>query len=90
VNSCFDLDTALSIRPVSAAVDGSKFYNYQSGIFNNCGTNISKGTLIVAGTDQYYKLKLSWGTAWGESGYIRLLKAENVCGICMAASYPLP
>lgn len=90
VKSCFDLDSALTVRPVSVAVDANNFFNYQSGIFSNCGTNVSLGALLVAGNDQYYKVKLSWGTNWGEGGYIRLLKTNNICGICSAASYPLP
>jgi len=46
--------------------------------------------LLVGATDVYYRLKNSWGTSWGELGYIRILKGNNVCGICLAASYPIP
>lgn len=90
VTSCTALDNALISRPVSVAVDGNNFANYRSGIFDNCGTNLSLAALLVGGTDLYLKLKLSWGTSFGESGYIRLLKSNNICGICLAASYPIP
>lgn len=88
--SCSALESALTGRPISVAVDGQNFANYQSGVFDNCGTNLSLAVLLVGSTDLYYTLKNSWGTKWGEAGYIRLLRKTNVCGICLAASYPLP
>lgn len=90
VTSCSALDSALAVRPVSVAVDGRNFASYVSGIYDNCGTTLTLPALLVGATDTYYRLKLSWGTAWGEQGYIRLIKINNVCGICGAASYPLP
>jgi len=64
--------------------------NYHSGIFDNCGQNLSLAVLLVGATDNFYRLKNSWGTSWGEAGYIRILKTNNICGICLAPSYPLP
>jgi C1A family cysteine protease len=77
-------------RPVSVAVDGNNFSRYSSGIFDNCGKSISIAVLLVGATDQYYKLKNSWGTAWGEQGYIRITRVYDSCGICEYASYPNP
>jgi hypothetical protein len=88
---------ALVKNPVSVAVeaDTSVFQFYHSGVLDNkgCGTNLDHGiTLTAWGTDagkDYWKVKNSWGTSWGEAGYIRMVRNKNQCGISMMASYPV-
>jgi C1A family cysteine protease len=73
--------------PVSIGVDASSgWQTYAGGIMQDCfGTEIDHGVLAVgystdAGTP-YWIVKNSWGTGWGEMGYIRLALGSNQCGI---------
>lgn len=88
-----------TIGPVSIGIDASNesFRHYSSGVYveENCKTNYTDhGVLAVGyGTDRsgndYYIVKNSWGTTWGEQGYIRMARnRNNHCGIATAASYP--
>jgi C1A family cysteine protease len=87
IKNCNDLASELSGRPISVAVDASNWSTYKSGVFNNCKTSLNHGVLLTGITDQYWHVKNSWGTTWGESGFIRLARG-NTCGICNVASYP--
>jgi C1A family cysteine protease len=86
-------------QPISVAIEADQagFQLYTSGVFEGvCGTNLDHGVLVVGyGTDtsydparDYWKVKNSWGTSWGEAGYIRMIRNEDECGIKMEASYP--
>ena len=96
-----DLMQAISQQPVAIAIEADQrdFQLYKSGVFTGtCGTNLDHGVLVVGyGSDSgsdYYLVKNSWGTTWGESGYIRLGRGpqynngQGQCGILLEASYP--
>jgi len=95
-NSDDALVTALNAGPVSVAIeaDQSSFQLYKSGVFTGaCGTNLDHGVLAVGyGTDSgldYYKVKNSWGTSWGEKGYIRIQKGyPQEGGLCRILNGP--
>lgn len=90
------LGAAVDIEPISVAIeaDQSGFQMYKSGVFNGvCGQNLDHGVLTVgygydsaSGLD-YWKVKNSWGTGWGEGGYIRMVRNKDECGIANEPSY---
>ncbi|KAG7596039.1 Peptidase C1A papain C-terminal [Arabidopsis suecica] len=94
------LQIAAAQQPVSVGIDagGFIFQLYSSGVFTNyCGTNLNHGVTVVGygveGDQKYWIVKNSWGTGWGEEGYIRMERGVSEdtgkCGIAMMASYPL-
>jgi C1A family cysteine protease len=91
------LQSAVSQQPVSIAIEADQtgFQHYKSGVFTGpCGKNLDHGVLLVGyGTDptggDYWKVKNSWGASWGDSGYIRLKRGSDLCGLADAASYPV-
>jgi C1A family cysteine protease len=41
----------------------------------------------ISTTGGYWKVRNSWGTSWGESGFIRLAYGDNTCGLTSDANY---
>ena len=94
--------TALSKQPVSIAIeaDQREFQLYKSGVFTGtCGTDLDHGVLAVGyGTldgEDYYLVKNSWASSWGQDGYIMLGRGsqyndgDGQCGMLLQCSYPV-
>lgn len=99
-NNQVHLMEAVSNYPVSIAIEADTrvFQFYSSGIItsDSCGTNLDHGVLIVGygvedGT-KYWTVKNSWGSDWGENGYVRIMRSDSesdpgICGVAMQPSY---
>ena len=89
----------LQFGPMSVSIAAGSLGPYKGGVINCTASGIDHAVLLVGwgidnstealekwgGDTKYWKLKNSWGPAFGEGGYFRL-KYGNVCmrGACKA------
>jgi C1A family cysteine protease len=86
-NNCGALEAAVATQPISVCVDASTWSYYKTGVFSNCGTQLDHCVLAVGYNEgNYWIIQNSWGTSWGQSGFI-WLKWGNTCGVCQQAQY---
>ncbi|KAH8355084.1 hypothetical protein KR093_005293, partial [Drosophila rubida] len=82
--------------PVAAMISRDAIRFFKSGVFHNanCKKSEDYGVLIVGyghseNYGDFWLLKTSLGTSWGEKGYMRLARnRKNLCGIANWAYYP--
>lgn len=69
--------------PVSIGVSTSGgFQHYAGGIISNCGDGmVDHAVLLVGFTEEYWIIKNSWNTNWGEDGYMRAQFGTNQCNL---------
>merc|ERR1711862_539147 len=77
--------SAVTQQPVSIAIEADKsvFQLYKSGVLQStCGSQLDHGVLLVGyGTEDgkdYWKVKNSWGSSWGDAGYVKCCEARVV------------
>lgn len=76
---------------MAVSVDASKWHSYETGVFDGCSydenMDVDHAVVMVGyGTDEqygdYWLIRNSWGTKFGENGYIRLKReSEAKCGV---------
>jgi len=91
-----DLKAALAKHgPMSICVNAASWDSYTGGIFtescpggwgdlDHCVQLVGYGT--DSGSD-YWKVRNSWASNWGEGGYIRLPVGTNACGVATEAMF---
>ncbi|XP_066992742.2 cathepsin L isoform X2 [Anabrus simplex] len=87
-----------TIGPVSVTLDASvpSFQFYSEGIYEEpkCKNNYPTHAVLVVGYGtengrDYWLIKNSWGTKWGENGYMKLARNKNNhCGIAYWPCFP--
>ncbi|KAH3738695.1 procathepsin L-like isoform X1 [Dreissena polymorpha] len=86
-----------SVGPISVSMYVNRnFQHYMGGVFYDpscSSTAIGRHAVLVVGygssPSNYWLVKNSWGTRWGEAGYIRMAKdRNNMCGIASQAVFP--
>ena len=100
-NDQISLKGAVAQQPVSIAIEADTryFQSYTGGVLTStsCGQNLDHGVTIVGyGSENginYWLVKNSWGTTWGEKGYVKIARSEStndagICGVAMMASFP--
>ena len=94
------LKQALAGGPVAVSIEADTYYfqAYTSGILDNaakCGTSLDHAVLAVGwGVEngvEYWIVKNSWNTTWGDQGYIRfaIIDGDGICGVQMGPVYPV-
>merc|ERR1719261_219928 len=77
------LQKMLSKGVVSVTVAaGGDFMHYGGGVFTgSCGHQVNHAIAAVGYDGKNWKVRNSWGTSWGDRGYITMPMGQNVCQV---------
>jgi C1A family cysteine protease len=92
------MKAALAQQPLAVSIqaDTKAFQTYVSGVLSGdeCGTTLDHAVLAVGfGIEdgvEYWLVKNSWATVWGDQGYIKLAVTDGLgtCGVQTSPLYP--
>jgi len=83
--------------PLSIAMDAGILQSYTSGIIKpaagDCSTTSLDHALVIVGfgtegTTDFWIVRNSWGLAWGEAGYFRIIRGKGACGLNAGVVFP--
>ncbi len=84
LNEAYMAQYVATYTPISVGVDALSWKSYTGGIMTQCQNSQMDHCVEIVGYDvgnspPYWIIKNSFGTGWGESGYIRLEYGVNMC-----------
>lgn len=92
------LQAAIAGQVVTVTIEADKlcFQFYSSGVLDNtaCGTTLDHAVAAVGYGNEnnlnYYLVRNSWGSSWGDQGYIKIaaVEGDGICGIQMNSLFP--
>ncbi|DAZ92725.1 TPA: hypothetical protein N0F65_012508 [Lagenidium giganteum] len=74
------LENAVRGRPVSVglAAGNSAWKQYKGGVLSTCtSTQLDHVVLVYGFTPEYWMVKNSWGTSWGENGFLKMKRGVS-------------
>ncbi|CAL1538747.1 unnamed protein product [Lymnaea stagnalis] len=80
------LDLIAEHGPIAVAIDATTWHNYVGGIIQyHCSETLNHAVQIVGynleGDVPYYIIRNSWGSDFGDNGYVYVKYGGNVCGL---------
>lgn len=86
------MNAVATLGPIAISVDAS-WGSYAGGVFNGvCGSTIDHAVVLVGyGTQSgldYYLVRNSWGSSWGEDGYIKIHRKDSDSTNCATDTNP--
>jgi len=96
-NSHDDLMNAVAtVGPIAITVAASEWIDFENGVFDGCvkDADLDHGVQLVGyGSDSkggdYWQVRNSWGSFWGEQGYIRIKRFNTSDAWCGTDRHPL-
>lgn len=76
-----NLEKALNEGPASVCLAASSWQNYRGGVLSRCDNDVDHCVQTTGYTSEYWSIRNSWGTGWGESGYLRLKRGSDLCKV---------
>jgi len=78
---------------IAIAIDASAFFSYNGGVMtaDSCSSNPSSldHAIQIVGynaDENYWIVRNSWNTSWGEEGLVRMEMGSNTCGLANIAA----
>jgi len=84
--------------PLSICVDAESWQFYEGGVISDmCPDELDHCVMItgfqdysdIFGTYHVWNIRISWGTDWGESGYLYVERGYDLCGVADEVTLPI-